>query len=108
MLMITPPVFCSMNWRAAALEAKKGPVRLIPTTAPHPLGDRVEGGGRMTPAVIGDQHVKPPKMPHRSGDRLLARGRVAHVALRHLAFAAGLADLVTHWLQMAELTARDQ
>jgi len=33
-----------MNWRAADFEQKKTPSRLIPTTARHPLGERLSDG----------------------------------------------------------------
>src|SRR5271155_2961945 len=43
-LMIEPGLFCSMNWRAADFEQKNTPSRLIPTTARHPLAERLSDG----------------------------------------------------------------
>jgi len=39
MLMIEPPLFCAMNWRAAALEQKKTPSRFTATMAFRALGE---------------------------------------------------------------------
>ncbi len=47
-------------------------------------------------------------MLDRLGDHLVALVGVADVDLRHLAFAAGLADFVAHALEVLDLAARDQ
>src|ERR1700730_15877194 len=46
-LMIEPGLFCSMNWRAEALEQKNTPSRLIETTARQALGESLRLGAAM-------------------------------------------------------------
>ena len=63
---------------------------------------------RDTGAVIVDQHVETAELLDRLGHHLVALLGVADVDLRHLAFAAGLANFVAHLLEVLDLAARDQ
>ena len=58
--------------------------------------------------MIVDQHVEAAELLDRFGDHFVALIGVADVHLRHLAFAAVLANLVAHALEVLELAARDQ
>src|SRR5271156_1526401 len=69
------------------------------------VGREIERRRRDTGAVIVDQHVKAAEMLDRLGDHLVALIGVADVNLRHLAFAASLADFVAYALEVLDLAA---